>query len=87
MSFQKLDALGRTLEALEHALALLGADEATHMAVGGGAKRVEAMTALSGMSPSRDRAPEDADRTGATRRGSRDQGQAGSLFQIRRHYT
>ena len=36
MSFAKLDELGHKLEALEHALAILGADEATHMAVGGG---------------------------------------------------
>ena len=43
MSFAKLDELGRKLEALEHALAILGADEATHMAVGGGEKRAEAM--------------------------------------------
>ena len=49
MSFQKLDDLGHKLEALEHALAILGADEATHMAVGGGEKRAEAMSALAGM--------------------------------------
>jgi len=49
MSFQKLDDLGHKLEALEHALAILGADEATHMAVGGGEKRAEAMAALAGM--------------------------------------
>jgi len=36
MSFAKLDDLGHRLQALEHALAILGADEATHMAVGGG---------------------------------------------------
>ncbi len=34
MSFEKLDQLGRRLSALEHASAILGADEATHMAVG-----------------------------------------------------
>jgi carboxypeptidase Taq len=49
MSFQKLDELGHKLEALEHALAILGADEATHMAVGGGEKRAEAMAGLAGM--------------------------------------
>ena len=43
MSFEKLDQLGRRLEALEHALAILSADEATHMAVGGGEKRAEAL--------------------------------------------
>ncbi len=49
MSFARLDDLGRKLEALEHALAILGADEATHMAVGGGEARAEAMSALAGM--------------------------------------
>lgn len=58
MSFAKLDELGRKLEALEHALAILGADEATHMAVGGGAKRAEAMSALAGMYHRQATAPE-----------------------------
>ena len=49
MSFAKLDTHCRSLEALDHALAILGADEATHMAPGGGEKRAEAMAALSGM--------------------------------------
>ena len=49
MSFAKLDELGHRLEALEHALAILGTDEATHMAVGGGEARAEAMSALAGM--------------------------------------
>jgi carboxypeptidase Taq len=49
MSFAALDAHCRSLGALEHALAILGADEATYMASGGGEKRAEAMAALSGM--------------------------------------
>ena len=49
MSFAKLDAHCRSLEALEHALSILGVDEATAMASGGGEKRAEAMAALSGM--------------------------------------
>jgi carboxypeptidase Taq len=49
MSFEKLDTLCRSLEALEHAIAILHADEATHMAVGGGEKRAEALASLSGM--------------------------------------
>jgi len=61
MSFQKLDELGHKLEALEHALAILGADEATHMAVGGGEKRAEAMAALAGMLHRQATAPEIAD--------------------------
>jgi carboxypeptidase Taq len=61
MSFQKLDALGRKLESLEHALSILGADEATHMAVGGGDKRAEAMANLAGMYHAQATAPEIGD--------------------------
>ena len=59
MSFAKLDELGHRLEALEHALAILGADEATHMAVGGGEKRAEAMASLAGMHHRQATAPGD----------------------------
>ena len=61
MSFQKLDELGHKLEALEHALSILGADEATHMAPGGGEKRAEAMSNLAGMYHEQATAPEIAD--------------------------
>ena len=61
MSFAKLDELGHRLQALEHALAILGADEATHMAVGGGETRAEAMSALAGMYHRQATAPEIAD--------------------------
>ena len=61
MSFAKLDALGHRLEALEHALSILGADEATHMAVGGGHKRAEAMATLAGMYHAEASAPAVAD--------------------------
>src|SRR5690606_18989165 len=61
MSFAKLDELGRKLEALEHALAILGADEATHMAPGGGEKRAETLALLSGMYHRQATAPEIAD--------------------------
>ena len=40
---------------------ILGADEATHMAVGGGEKRAEAMSALAGMLHRQATAPEIAD--------------------------
>jgi carboxypeptidase Taq len=49
MSFAHLDELCRKLEALEHAQAMLGVDEAVQMPVGGGEKRAEAMAALAGM--------------------------------------
>jgi carboxypeptidase Taq len=49
MSFEKLDAHCHSLSALEHALSILGVDEATAMAPGGGEQRAEAMASLSGM--------------------------------------
>lgn len=49
MSFAQLDELGRKLEALEHAQAMLGVDEAVQMPAGGGEKRAEAMAMLAGM--------------------------------------
>lgn len=67
MSFQKLDDLGRRLESLEHALSILGADEATHMAVGGGEKRAEAMATLAGMYHAQATAPEIGDWIAAAR--------------------
>jgi carboxypeptidase Taq len=61
MSFEKLDGLCRRLDALQHALAILGADEATHMAPGGGEARAEAMSVLAGMHHRQATAPEIAD--------------------------
>ena len=61
MSFEKLDSLCRSLDALDHAQAILGADEATHMAVGGGDSRAEAMAVLAGMHHRQATAPEIAE--------------------------
>lgn len=87
MSFLKLDELSHKLEALEHALAILGADEATHMAVGGGEKRAEAMASLAGMYHARAAAPEIADWIDAAEREVLNEEQAAALFEFRRHYT
>lgn len=87
MSFQKLDDLCRRLEALEHALAILGADEATHMAVGGGEKRAEAMAALSGMYHRHATAPEIADWIGAAETEALNEDQTAALREFRRHHT
>ena len=83
MSFAKLDELGRRLEALEHALAILGADEATHMAVGGGEKRAEAMAALAGMVHRQMTAPEVADWIAAAEAEPLDDMQAAALRELR----
>ena len=84
MSFQKLDDLGRKLESLEHALSILGADEATHMAVGGGEKRAEAMANLAGMYHAQATAPQIADWIEAARPETEDQTLA--LAEFKRQY-
>ena len=84
MSFQKLDDLGRKLEALEHALSILGADEATHMAVGGGEKRAEAMSNLAGMYHAQATAPAIADWIEAAKPETEDQQLA--LAEFKRQY-
>lgn len=87
MSFQKLDELGHRLEALEHALAILGADEATHMAVGGGDKRAEAMAGLAGMLHRQSTAPEIADWIAAAEAEPLSEEQQRAVAEFRRHYT
>ena len=86
MSFQKLDELGRKLEALEHALSILGADEATHMAVGGGEKRAEAMANLAGMYHAQSTAPEIADWIAAARDEDLDGDRKLALDEFERNY-
>jgi len=87
MSFAKLDELGRKLEALEHALAILGADEATHMAVGGGAKRAEALSALAGMHHRQATAPEIADWIAAAETETLNDDQRLAVREFHRQYT
>ncbi|PBC05971.1 carboxypeptidase M32 [Mesorhizobium sp. WSM3860] len=87
MSFQELDQLGHRLEALEHALAILGADEATHMAVGGGEKRAEAMSALAGMLHAQATAPEIGDWIAAAEAEPLNDEQQAAVKELRRQYT
>lgn len=87
MSFAKLDELGRKLEALEHALAILGADEATHMAVGGGAKRAEALSGLAGMHHRQATAPEISDWIAAAETEALNDDQRLAVREFRRQYT
>lgn len=87
MSFDKLDQLGRRLEALEHALAILSADEATHMAVGGGEKRAEALSVLAGMHHRQATAPEIADWIAAAELEALNAEQQAAVREFRRHYT
>ncbi|QND55046.1 carboxypeptidase M32 (plasmid) [Phyllobacterium sp. 628] len=87
MSFQKIDDLGRKLEALEHAMAILGADEATHMAVGGGEKRAEAMASLAGMYHRQAAAPEIADWIAVAEGEALSDEQTAAVREFRRQYT
>ena len=86
MSFEKLDALCRTLDALEHSQAILGADEATHMAVGGGEKRAEAMAVLAGIYHRQATAPEIADLIAAAKQEDLNDAQEAALREFERQY-
>ena len=86
MSFAKLDELGHKLQALDHALAILGADEATHMAVGGGEARAEAMSALAGMHHRQATAPEIADWIAAAENEALGADQAAAVREFKRQY-
>ena len=86
MSFEKLDQLNRRLSALEHASAILGADEATHMAVGGGEARAEAMSVLSGMYHRLATEPHVADWIEAAAGEDLDPDQDAALREFRRQY-
>jgi len=61
MSFANLDTLCRKLEAIGHAQAILGVDEAVSMPEGGGEKRAEAFATLAGIYHAAATAPEVAD--------------------------
>ncbi len=86
MSFAKLDELGHKLEALEHAQAILGADEATHMAVGGGEKRAEAMSVLAGMHHRQATAPGIEEWIAVAETEALNEDQSAALREFRRHH-
>jgi len=86
MSYEKLDQLGRRLEALEHATAILGADEATHMAVGGGEARAEAMSVLSGMYHNMATQPEIGDWLSVAEQADLSSEQRAAVREFRRQY-
>ena len=86
MSFAKLDELCHRLQALEHAQAILGADEATHMAVGGGEARAEAMSALAGMYHRQATAPVIGDWIAAAEGEALNEEQSAAVREFRRQY-
>jgi carboxypeptidase Taq len=87
MSFEKLDTLGKKLEALEHALSILRADEATNMPSGGGEKRAEAVSSLAGMYHAQATAPEIADWIDKASTEDLNGDQRRALGEFRRQYT
>ncbi len=87
MSFAKLDELGRKLEALEHAQAMLGVDEAVQMPSGGGEKRAEAMATLAGMYHEMAAAPHVAELIADAESEALDDMRQAALRELRRTYT
>jgi len=86
-AFEKLSDLGKKLEAIEHAQAMLGVDEAVMMPVGGGEKRAESMAVLAGMYHEMATAPEIADWLDAAAEEPLDDWQQAAIREQRRVYT
>ncbi len=86
-AFAKLDALGKRLEAIEHAQSMLGVDEAVMMPTGGGEKRAEAMGTLAGMYHEMATAPEVGDWLGDAEAEPLDAMQKRAVAEFRRVYT
>ncbi len=87
MSYARLDELGKRLEAIEHAQAMLGVDEAVNMPVGGGEKRAEAMSVLAGLYHEMATAPQIADWIGAAAAEPLDEMQRAALREFQRVHT
>ena len=86
MSFAQIDALCSRLEALEHAQAMLGVDEAVNMPEGGGEKRAEAMSVLASMSHEIASAPHIADWIDTAETEDLDATQQAAIREFRRSY-
>lgn len=87
MPFAQIEDLGRKLEALDHAQAMLGVDEAVQMPVGGGEKRAEALSMLAGLYHELAAAPEIADWIDKAENEGLDATQKASLREFKRVYT
>jgi carboxypeptidase Taq len=86
MSFAELDALCRRLEALDHAQAMLGVDEAVNMPEGGGEKRAEAMSVLASMAHDMASAPHVADWIAKAELEDLDADQKAAVAEFKRSY-
>lgn len=87
MSFEKLDELNLKLNGFDHALAILGADEAISMPEGGGEQRAEAVSMLAGLRHETASAPEIADFIDAAETESLTDDQKLGLAEFKRLYT
>jgi carboxypeptidase Taq len=86
MSFAELDHLCRRLEALDHAQAMLGVDEAVNMPEGGGEKRAEAMSVIASMAHEMASAPHIADWIAAAETEDLDAAQRAAVAELKRSY-
>ena len=86
MSFAELDHLCRRLEAIGHAQAMLGVDEAVNMPDGGGEKRAEAMSVLASMAHEMASAPHVADWIDKAEAEDLDQAQRAAVAEFKRSY-
>ncbi len=86
MSFAELDHLCRRLEALDHAQAMLGVDEAVNMPDGGGEKRAEAMSVLASMAHEMASAPHIADWIDKAEAEDLDPDQTAAVAEFKRSY-
>jgi carboxypeptidase Taq len=86
MSFAELDHLCRRLEAIGHAQAMLGVDEAVNMPEGGGEKRAEAMSVIASMAHEMASAPHIADWIAKAESEDLDQDQKTAVAEFKRGY-
>lgn len=87
MSYANLDALARKLDAIDHAISILSADEATNMPVGGGEQRAEAVAHLSGLRHETFTAPEVGEWIAAAQTQDLSEDEKLSLAEFERVYT
>ncbi|WP_421694462.1 carboxypeptidase M32 [Aestuariivirga sp.] len=86
MSFAELDHLCRRLEALDHAQAMLGVDEAVNMPEGGGEKRADAMSVIASMAHELASAPHIADWIAKAEGEELDGAQRAAVAEFKRSY-
>ncbi|MFO1133141.1 MAG: carboxypeptidase M32 [Hyphomicrobiales bacterium] len=86
MSFAELDHLCRRLEAIGHAQAMLGVDEAVNMPDGGGEKRAEAMSVLASMAHEMATAPHIAEWIAKAEGEDLDDAQRAAVAEFKRSY-